>query len=129
LYNLWVVNEEKVTSRCVDRKQGVKWEWDRKCVSRLRSLLRLDHEEVIVWRCHSRTTARTPHSRKGGGDRDQLTESSSVVSSGLGEGKGTAAGERDTNEAEGETEGGRADNSNGDIIRVNMGDGEGDEVK
>lgn len=81
-----------------------------------------------MWRCRSRTTARTPHSRKEGGDRDQLTESSSVVSSGLGEGKGTAVGERDTNEAEGEAEGGRADNSNGDIIRVNMGDG-GDEPK
>ena len=65
---------------------------------------------------------------KEGVDRDQLTESSSVVSSGLGEGKGTAAGERDTNEAEGET-GGRAGKSSGDIIRVNMGDGEGDEPK
>jgi len=65
---------------------------------------------------------------KEGADRDQLTESSSVVSSGLGEGKGTAAGERDTNEAEGET-GGRAGKSSGDIIRVNMGDGEGDEPK
>jgi len=49
-----------------------------------------------------------------------------VVSSGPGEGKGTAAGERDTNEAEGEAEGGRAGNSKGEIIRVNMGDG-GDE--
>ena len=70
-----------------------------------------------------------PNSAFKGVDRDQLTESSSVVSSGLGEGKGTAAGERDTNEAEGETEGGRAGNSSGDTIRVNMGDGEGDELK
>lgn len=63
--------------------------------------------------------------------RGQLTESSSMVSSGLGEGRGTAAGERDTNEAEGETEGGRAGNSSGDIdaIRVNMGDGEADEPR
>jgi len=52
-----------------------------------------------------------------------------MVSSGLGEGKGTAAGERDTNEAEGETDGGRAGNSSGDIIRVNMGEGEGDEPR
>ena len=54
-----------------------------------------------------------------------------MVSSGLGEGRGTAAGERDTNEAEGETEGGRAGNSSGDIdaIRVNMGDGEADEPR
>jgi hypothetical protein len=52
-----------------------------------------------------------------------------MVSSGPGEGKGTAAGERDTIEAVGETEGGRAGNSSGDIIRVNMGDGEGDEPK
>jgi len=51
-----------------------------------------------------------------------------VVSSGPGEGKGTAVGERDTNEAEGETEGGRAGKSSGDIIRVNMGD-DGDEPK
>lgn len=65
---------------------------------------------------------------KEGVGRDQLTKSSSVVSSGLGEGKGTAAGERDTKEAEGET-GGRAGKSSGDIIRVNMGDGEGDEPK
>jgi len=51
-----------------------------------------------------------------------LTESSSAVSSGLGEGKGTAAGERDTKEADGD----RTGNSSGDMIRVNMGDG-GDE--
>lgn len=47
-----------------------------------------------------------------------------MVSSGLGEGKGTAAGERDTTEAEGETEEGRAGSSSGDIIRVNIGDGD-----
>lgn len=80
-------------------------------------------------RDHSRTTARISPSRKEGVDRDQLTESSSVVSSGPGEGKGTAAGERETGEAEGETEGGRAGNSSGDIIRVNMGDGEGEEQR
>lgn len=50
-----------------------------------------------------------------------------MCSSGLGEGKGTAAGERDTTEAEGETGGNRAGNSSGDMIRVNMGEGEGDE--
>lgn len=111
---------------CADRRPGVKWEWDRKCVGYLGSVLRLGHEGVTAWRRRSRTTVRTPPSR--GVDRDQLTESSSVVSSGLGEGKGTAAGERDTNEAEGET-GGRAGKSSGDIIRVNMGDGEGDEPK
>lgn len=51
-----------------------------------------------------------------------------MVSSGPGDGKGTAVGERDTDEAEGETEGGRAGKSSGDIIRVNMGDG-GEEPK
>ena len=45
-----------------------------------------------------------------------------MASSGLGEGKGTAAGEKDTKEADGETEGGKAGNSSGDTdtIRVNM---------
>lgn len=52
-----------------------------------------------------------------------------MASSGLGEGKGTVAGERGTNEAEGETEGGRAGNSMGVIIRVNISDGEGDEPR
>ena len=54
-----------------------------------------------------------------------------MASSGLGEGKGTAAGERDTKEADGETEGGKGGNSSGDTdtIRVNMRDGEGDEPK
>ena len=74
-----------------------------------------------------RTTTRTSPSGKEGVDRNQLTESSSVASSGLGEGKGIVAGESDTNEAEGETEGGRAGNSSGVTIRVNKGDGEGDE--
>ena len=52
-----------------------------------------------------------------------------MVSSGPGEGKGTAAGERYTNEAEGEAEGGRGGNSIDDVILVNMGDGEGDEPR
>jgi hypothetical protein len=64
---------------------------------------------------------------KEGVDRDQLTQPSSVASSGLGEGRGIVAGERDANGAEGETEG--AGNSSGDIIRVNLGDGEGDEPR
>ena len=81
-----------------------------------------------MWRRRGRTTTRTLPSRKEGVDLDQLTESSSVVSSGPGEGKGIAVGERDTSEAEGETEGARAGKSSGDIIRVNMGDG-GDEPK
>jgi len=95
----------------------------------LGSLPRFDREEVIVWQRHSRTTTRTLPLGKESGDRNQLTESSSAVSSGPGEGRGTAAGERDTNDAEGETEGGRAGNSSGDIIRVNMGDGEGDDPR
>ena len=64
---------------------------------------------------------------KEGEDRDQLTQPSSMASSGLGEGKGTVAGESAANGAEGETEG--AGNSSGDIIRVNLGDGEGDEPR
>src|SRR5882757_2426803 len=83
---------------------------------------------VTVGRCHRRATTRTLPPEKEGVGRDQLTESNSVVSSGLGEGKGTAAGVSDTSEAEGETEGGKAGNSSGDIIRVSMGGG-GDEPR
>jgi hypothetical protein len=61
--------------------------------------------------------------------RAQLTEFNSAISSGLGEGKGTAVGERDTSDAEGETEGERTDNSSGDVIRVSMEVGEGDEPR
>lgn len=46
-----------------------------------------------------------------------------MVSSGLGDGKGIAAGERDTGDVEGETEGSRVGDSNGDVNRVNLGDG------
>jgi len=92
-------------------------------VGHLGSLSRFDHVEGIVWWRHSRTTTRTSPSGKEGVDRDQLTESSSAGSSGPGDGRGTAAGEMDTNDAEGEAEAGRAGNSSGDIIRVNMGDG------
>jgi hypothetical protein len=66
---------------------------------------------------------------EGGCGKAQLTESGSAVSSGLGEGKGTAVGESETNETEGETEGDRVGSSSGDLIRVNMGDGEGDELR
>lgn len=113
----------------MNRRQRVKWGWDRKRASHPGSL-QLDHEETIVGRRRDRTTTGTSPGEDGV-DRIQLTKSSSVASSGLGEGKGTAAGERDTKEADGEAEGGKGGNSSGDddTIRVNMRDGEGDEPR
>lgn len=129
MYDTWIVKEGEVTYRmCGSKRRGrVGAVWNAR--EPLGLFVKADHEEVIVWRPHSRTTTRTFPSGKEGVDRGQLTESSSIVSSGPGEGKGTAAGERDTNEAEGEAEGGRGGNSIDDVIRVNMGDGEGDEPR
>jgi len=119
------------TYRVYGSKTGVKWEFDGKRASHPGFLLQLDHEETIAGRGHDRTTTGTSPSGKEGVDRVQLTKSNSVASSGLGEGKGTAAGERDTKDAEGEAEGGKGGNSSGDTdtIRVNMRDGEGDEAR
>ena len=103
----------------MDRTQGVKWKWGRKRVLTTWALIsQLCHEVIVAPRPYNDQKL----AFEGGCERAQLTELDSAISSGLGEGNGTAAGERDTDDAGGETEGDGTCNSNGE-------GGEGDEPR